>query len=468
MAQSIVKVSVTANGYHFDTPWQAPFQYQTTGSGFVIHDNLIVTNAHVVANQIFTDVRRTDDPTPRRARVELVDHDCDLALLKVDDDTFFKKAKSLTLGPMPNVRDEVYAVGFPIGGNELSTTEGVVSRFEISEYVHSGKMLPLLQIDAAINMGNSGGPALDKNNQVIGVVSQSYLFAQNIGYIIPVDVLKHFLKDYKKNGPYQGFPSVGIVGQSMENPDLRKKYGMRNKETGILLTDVSYPAEQDNLLKRSDVILSINDVDVSNNATILLANGTRIQAQYLISNSHIGDTLKFKLLRAGQQQILSVPLKYNEHHFSLVPNTQYDKAPTYYIYAGLVFTPLTQNYLQSFGEHWSSKAPLALINYLQNGKKKSDRQQVILLSRLLPDNINIGYQQLNNLVISSINGQPISTMHDVIHAIESHQGAHHTILSEDHKHIVLERLSAEKHHPIILNNYRINANRSDDLKPTMH
>jgi S1-C subfamily serine protease len=114
-------------------------------------------------------------------------------------------------------------VGYPIGGESLSVTAGVVSRIELQEYAQGGETLLAIQIDAAINSGNSGGPVINEDDQLVGVAFQSLatLDSENIGYVIPVDILRHFLQDIERHGGYTGFCSLGVKFQPMESPSLR-------------------------------------------------------------------------------------------------------------------------------------------------------------------------------------------------------------------------------------------------------
>ena len=90
----------------------------------------ILTGAHVVANATFVQVQKQSDPKKVTARVVAISHDCDLALLEVDDKAFGRGIKPSVVGDLPKLRDGVQVVGYPIGGEEVSITEGVVSRIE--------------------------------------------------------------------------------------------------------------------------------------------------------------------------------------------------------------------------------------------------------------------------------------------------------------------------------------------------
>jgi hypothetical protein len=157
---------------------------------------------------------------------------------------------------------------------------------------------------------------------------------------------------------------------------------------------------------------------------------------------------------------LSTPI-----HFSrLVPHEQYDVIPTYYILGGMLFEPVTLNYLKTWGKKWIFSAPDDLTHYYLYGKRTDDRKEVIVLVEVLADEINVGYHDLDNRVVSQVNGKRISTMEDLVAAFEYHTGKYHIILDERGHQIVLDRTKVEQNSQRILERYRIAADRSKDLQ----
>ena len=197
---SIIKVFTASVAYDYDSPWQVAKIENATGSGCIISGQQILTNAHVVSNATFIEVQLYGHPTKYTATVKAISHEADLALLVVEDSDFFNDTPPLELGLLPELLDSVVVYGFPEGGEGLSLTKGVVSRIEVTEYAHSGMDLLGLQIDAAVNAGNSGGPVI-MDGKIIGVAMQTLKKAENIGYIIPTPIIEHFLADLK-DGKY--------------------------------------------------------------------------------------------------------------------------------------------------------------------------------------------------------------------------------------------------------------------------
>jgi S1-C subfamily serine protease len=470
LSKAIVKIYTINSQYNYDMPWQISSQGENTGSGCIISGKRILTNAHIVANTILVQVKHAGETKKYIAEVEFVAHDCDLAILKVSNDSFFNGVEPIEIGNLPEMGDKVAAYGFPIGGDELCITEGVVSRVEYQNYAESGAYLLACQIDAAINPGNSGG-AVIKNGKIVGIAFQALTSGEKIGYMIPATIINHFLKDIE-DGKYDGIPSLEVDMQTMENPSLRSKYYMSDKQTGVLVTYVPSGSPADGILKYGDVVLSIDGKAIENDGTIQLRDNERIYAQYVVHNKFIGDSVQLEILRDGKIMDVDILLTTPIKSLALVPYKQYDRTPTYYIVGGLVFQPLTFDYLTlcqikesgESGEQKKFPSVVYLANYYFYGRKSKDRRQVIVLTKILGDEINASYGDFEYTVINQVNGKKISSMEDLVKAIEFNEGKYHIIVDEQGNQIVLERNKVSEADQRIFNKYKITSDRSEDLR----
>ncbi len=461
LQKSLVKIFTTMQEPNYYEPWRPNPEVSVSGSGSVLPGNRILTNAHVVSNAIFIQVLKEGDSRKYVAKREFVAHDCDLAVLKVEDPKFFEDTKPVTFGSMPFKRDKLAVYGFPIGGAELSITEGVVSRIEVSTYSHSGRSLLDVQTDAAINPGNSGGPVF-KDQKMVGVAFQGYngAVAQNTGYFVPVPLVQRFLSEIK-TGSYGEIPSLGIYIQTMENDGLRESFGMKPGQAGVLVTQVIYQSSAWDNLRVNDVILSLDGYPVANDATIAFRKGERINFGYPVDFHRIGDKMKLKILRDKKPLEIVLALKKDIH---LAPLTQYDVQPTYFIFDGLVFTPMNWNY-----PGVSKDTPTELKALYFHGLPSKDRKQVVLLSHILSAPINQGYDsKFANLIVTKVNGHTISEMKDLIQAFQDPQDGRHIIDIDKPKEVgtqvILDAAGSPEASKEILEKYDILSDRSDDLK----
>src|SRR5438270_9845552 len=161
--KSLVRITATEVAPDYRAPWNAGMIGRGIGAGFVIDGNRIMTNAHVVSNSRYLTVERDGDPNKYPAKVLFVAHDCDLALITVDSPNFYKNMLPVKFGGIPELESTVSAYGYPIGGERMSVTTGIVSRIDFQLYTHSSIDQHLaVQISAQINPGNSGGPVMPK------------------------------------------------------------------------------------------------------------------------------------------------------------------------------------------------------------------------------------------------------------------------------------------------------------------
>ena len=457
---AIVKIYTVYTEYDYDMPWQLLTQGRVTGSGCIIEGKRILTNAHVVASQTFIQVKRAGEAKKYTAKVEMVSHESDLAVLRVDDDAFFLGVRPLTLGDLPRMGDKVAVYGFPKGGDELCITEGVVSRMEYQQYAHSQAYLLAGQMDAAINAGSSGGPVI-KDGKIVGVAFQSLRTGDNIGYMIPVPRVQHFLKDME-DAKYDGIPSLAIQIQTMENSSLRSKYQMDSTQTGVLVKYVFPGSPSENILRPGDVILSIDGKSVANDGTVRFRQNERTYFEHTVHDRVFGNTVSCKILREAKIADVSIKLTVPVDSLRLVPGRQYDRSPTYYVLGGLVFQPLTLNFLDTWEK--LKEAPSHLVDKYLNGRRSKDQKQLVVLTNVLGDEMTAGYEDLKYRIISEVNGKNISSMEDLVVAVESNEEGDHVLTDDIGNQIVLERKKIEETGKVILDKYKIGSDRSEDLK----
>lgn len=447
---SIVKIYTVSNIPKYRVPWNASTA-SATGSGSIIEGNRILTNAHVVADSTFIQVKRFGETIRYEAKVVNVSHAADLAILEVSDPDFFEGSVSLKFGELPQIQQEVLVYGFPMGGGGMSVTKGVVSRVEYQRYAHSGELLLAVQVDAAINSGNSGGPVISNGKQ-IGVVMQKRTRADNIGYMVPMPVINHFLKDIE-DGQLDGFPGIGIHTQPIENRAIKKKYQMPDDKTGVLVYRVDFNSPANGLIMMNDVITGIEGHDITDSEEVEYRPNEYLSYWYFIDERQIGDEVTFNILREGIERQVTIKLAGSYKEYRLVPYEQYDRQPTYFIFGGLVFMPMTTNYLVESG--WNSE--------LAYKPSTEEKRGVVVLTQVLADSVNRGYHELADIVIEKVNGQIFSDINEFYHLVMTANTPYITLMDDIGYQIIIDRQLATQRSPEILQRYGVPAAHSDDL-----
>lgn len=456
--ESMVKIYSVQNSPDYNNPWNMLGPVSVSGSGCIINGHRILTNAHVISDQTFIQVRLHGESKKYEAKVVAVSHEADLALLTVADKEFFNGVAALKFGTLPEIQQEAIVYGFPEGGDTLSITRGVISRTEHIYYAHSLIELLATQLDAAVNPGNSGGPVM-VDDRIVGIVMGTRRDSDNIGYMIPTPIIQHFLADIA-DGHYDGFPDDGIILQNMENEGLKKMYGFQDGQTGALIRAIIPGTPADGRLHPGDVILSVEGHPVADDCTVEFRPNERTSLKYYIQLRHIGDDLRMTILRRGRENRIRLPLTRAWGNNRLVPMTRYDVSPTYYVYGGLVFCPLTLNYLQA--NDWR---PSNLLNYFVNQILNHEGEEVVIITKILPSNINNGYQEFINDRIIEVDGKKILNLAELIKIVESNSRDPFIVFkTESGRIIALDRELAQQEHRNILKSYHIASDRSADLE----
>ncbi|EGC34675.1 hypothetical protein DICPUDRAFT_153086 [Dictyostelium purpureum] len=452
----IVKVfSVLTSPNHF-IPWQMKPQREVTGSGFIISGRRILTNAHVVADQTLVMVTKFGNPNKFPAKLISSAHEYDLAMLTVEDDEFWKDIVPLEMGDLPDLQDTVTVVGFPTGGSNICVTQGVVSRIDLQPYAHSEIRSLSIQIDAAINPGNSGGPAL-KDGKVVGIAFQNLAGASSIGFIIPTPVVRRFIRDIELNGKFTGVPMLGIISQNLDS--MPKDYfKIPASSTGVVVNELHPFSGAKNAIKIQDIITHINGVSLADDGSIAFRRRERISFEYLFSSHFIGDKIDITVLRDGERLNLQVPLV-NQHR--VVPFQMYDSRPSYFVYSGLVFVPITYPFLLELSE---DLAVTYRRIYERIEKITSEDFQVVILSQVLFDKTNHGYSNLSLCEVKKVNGVPVRNLKHLVQLIESNENKYLVITLEHENLIILDKDEAQEANVRVMSQHAIPHLKSLDLR----
>ena len=441
---AVVKVFTHALTPNHTKPWNAGVDSSGTGSGVIVNGNMILTAAHVVTDATYIEVQKHEDPKKFFAHVKWIAHDADLALLEIEDKTFFEGTVAKKLGATPKRQEGVAVYGYPLGGNKISITQGIISRIEFTRYAHSYVELLTIQIDAAINPGNSGGPGFNNKGEIVGIAIQGLTGSNNIGYIAPVNVIQHFFDDIK-DGTYDGFPVDGTIMQPMENKDLKEYYNM-GQRTGVLIRKVYKHSSSDGYIKDEDIILGIDGINVADDNTVEVDGLGRVSANYLIAQHFVGDVLHVKILRDNKELIVDMPLKATVG----ILMYGYDHTQRYYIFSGFVFMPYNSKnfaYLRYLPDDFYYKLEESSIADNENKEK-----EIVFIRLILEDKINSGYS-VSNAIVKTINEEEVDSLDDLAQKIKDSKNKVKIVTAEGV--YILDKDKAMKEEANILKRYGV-------------
>ena len=263
------------------------------GSGSIVsEDGYIVTNSHVVSDGEAKEINVLFN-NGETAPAELVWNDAslDLAIIKVDENN--KNLKAIDIGDSDEigVGDRVVAIGNPLGFQLQSTvTSGIISGLNRSVSFNTGvQMDGLMQTDAAINSGNSGGALLNSRGQLIGINTAKAGNSDGIGFAIPINTVKPVIDKIRENGKFDSV-YLGITGQSLDY--LRQLQYLKDNikaKSGIYVVSVF---TDDSPIKEGDVIKEIDGKPVKDMGAL----------KKLLLAYNLGDTVKLTIERDGKEE----------------------------------------------------------------------------------------------------------------------------------------------------------------------
>ncbi len=462
---SVVKITVSSRAPDPMKPWTKQSPRDASGTGVVIEGKRILTNAHVVsyASQIF--VESSESGEKLAARVESIAPGIDLAVIKVEDESFFDKRPALArTKEMPAVKDTVHAYGYPQGGSSLSVTKGIVSRIEFAPYGENTVGVRV-QVDAAINPGNSGGPALI-DGKVVGLVFSRLNAADNIGYIIPSEEIDLFLTDIK-DGHYDGKPMMYDRLQTFENDALRGFLKLDRKITGMVV-EAPDRDTADNPLKPWDLITRIGDREIDSTGMVKVNGELRLRFQYLIQKLAKDGKVPLTVIREGKERQIELPVSPKR---TMLVDSLHGRYPSYFIFGPLVFSPVTAEFLSGFDRAGNAFYALMgvigspLVTRRGDPPKFDGEELVVVTAPMFPHKIGKGYDNPFTKVVKQVNGVSVKNMRHFVELLRDVKEKFVTISFNDRasETIVFNHKEALAATDDVLSDNGIRQRASDDL-----
>ena len=416
VSKSVVKIFTTVRYPDFFKPWTKQSPVSLVGSGVVIEGKRILSNAHVIQYASQVQIQANEAGDKISGTVVGVSPEMDLAVIKLDDESFFDSHPPLRRGAeLPEIQDTVKVYGFPTGGSSMSITKGIVSRIEFASYTGAGTGLRI-QVDAAINSGNSGGPAMVGDN-MIGLAYSVATQAQNIGYIIPCEEIELFLTKMV-DGQYHGRPLLREKHQPLQNSALRAYLHVDKSVHGVVVQQIS-PIPKNNPLQKWDIITEIGDIPIDDEGMVILRSKLRVSFTYLINKMAREDRVPLTVIRDGKTLPLEVPVMSNPPYVMAGLNGSY---PSYFVYGPLAFSQAAEDLIPviTSGRTASIFTKLLIAQgsplFRRWGDSPAfDGEQLVFVTTLFPHKISRGYSDPITEVVKSVNG---TTIKNLAHLVE--------------------------------------------------
>ena len=396
--------------------------------------------------------RKEGDFDKLEAVVLAVSHQADLAIVTVKEDAFWEGALALEIGETPRLQAHVDVLGYPVGGEGISITSGVVSRVDWGMYSQGMECNLVVTVDAAINPGNSGGPAVS-NGKVVGVAFQGMDSGQSIGYLIPATILQLVLQDFAANGgALKGFAGWPLEHQELENPAMRAWLGLPAEASGVLVRSVSRISGMKNFVREKDVVIKVDGNPVSNDGRVQYGKGSPMDFRVYVTTKLVGEPLNLTLLREGVVVEVEVPA---EREVDIYPRTWYKDAE-YVMFGGCVFVPMARG--------TTDHAYHVTLNSEMAGRKHAHPdQQVVGLSGILPHSVTLGYKEtsVDTDPLLQVDGKEVNCLADLLLATQQAKGPFIVFEFGEKKKMVLQLDAAREATVKLMADHGITKDASD-------
>jgi hypothetical protein len=418
----VVTLRVTGQEWNWKTPWAKQPPWTRTLTGLVVPGPKILVSSPAIGNQLLIEVQKMgrDQRTP--ARLDLFDPEGPLALVAVDDPAFWEGLAPLPLAERAPTSGDVIIHRWPRVG-QFDSSAGAVRQVRSGRHGFSRTTLLTLDVTTSADAGDSDVMVMD--GQVVGLTTAK---SGESAAAIASPVLRQFLAA-SASGSYAGFARAGIGWQELTNPALRDSLGLRPEEGGVRLTRVLPHGPAADLLEVGDVILELAGVPLDPSGQFEHPYYGRQSFGLLLTDGRgPGDSIDVGILRGGERKTVAMTLTRMPTDTDRVPAYVVGRGPDYAVLGGLVFQDLSGPYLSTWGDFNRRAPPRLLIANERDGLLPTpERSRIVLLTSVLPDAVNLGYQDLRDLIVVRVNGRTVGQLEDVRAAFREPQGGYHVI-----------------------------------------
>ncbi len=426
-AKHVVALSVTYQTWNEDRPWAKNNPSRRVASAVVVEGPLLLTRAHIVADATLIHVERDGNSRPWPARVVHVDPEIDLALLDVEDPAFFDG-----LAPAAMAR------GVPTGGSvtsvrwnkrQLEAGNSRVSTVMVASNRYGNVEHHYLQVRTDLEGGGWAEPVF-RGKALIGVTSSQ---ESQRARVLPIEIIRAYLDRVGEPGGYRGFPHLDVVWQNNQDRALTDFLRFPGDPRGVLIRRTRRGGSSCGTLQERDILLSLDghEIDATGNFDHPRYGKLRF-TQIAIEGRRAGDRIPATVWRDGQEQAVTIELRTYPSEARLIPWRRDNRAPPYIVAGGLIFRLLDGAFLRTWGSSWDENGPTGLVTryHLQTHGQTPEQRRLVIISSVLPDRYNLGYHDVSNIVVESVNGRSVDSIEDVAASFAASDDGFHVVRLE--------------------------------------
>lgn len=453
LQNSLIELDVSRKLFDLQMPWNKA-SGNVRKTAVLIAPGEFLTTADGLADATLIRAQKGGRGAWAEARVIWKDYHANLAIVGATPE-FSKGMRPVELAAKVSASDEFQIHRWRNGNVEVRKAE--FNQFAVSDAKMSFIQLAQLELTSEIS-GVGWGEPLMAGGRLAGLLTSH---TRSICVATPAPFIKGVL-DARRKGSFAGIGYFDFVWQPTENPGVHRFLELPGEPRGVIVIEGSKELGQTNLIQVRDLILQVDGFDVDTQGNYHDPSYGHLILENLSSRGRFaGDLVRIKLWRKGQTIDVMYKLPRADHPSRLMPDFIFDEVPEYLIMGGLVFQPLSNHYLKSWGEDWKRRAPFRL-NYYNNEPVTKDRQGLVLLTNVLPDAYNLGYQDTRLLVVDEVNGKKISRIADLAEAFNQASDGFHVIRymrGDSPRRMVLDAKTSKEATERVLGRYGVEEDR---------
>lgn len=432
----LVRVMVTYQDYDPRLPWRQSAPGKRSGYGIMLSKRRFLTTERLVRNNALVQIQRPGSGIKTTAVVEIADWQMNLALLRISEETATQGLVPVELATSVASRVSLKVVQCD-ESDQPQITDAEVLRVAVEQIPNVPASSLIFDVLTTVNV-NGESAAVLYGDKLAGLFI-SYDSNTRIGKMLPYTVLKRFLND-AHNPPYEGSASAGFLWAPLIDPVKRKFFGVTDTDVGILvLSCVPYSGAAE-VLQSGDVIIEWDGHVIDNLGYYIDSQFGKLAFSYLTQSRRPGEKIPATIIRNKERKQITVPLtRMNDEH-TLVPEGINEGQPEYLVEGGMLLRELTGNYLKAYGGNWEKSADSRLVHLYRRRKYAVEKQgdRILILSLVLPDAINVGYQSYRDEIVTAVNNKTVRNMADVFRIVDNDGGLQRLTLRDSAVDLVFD------------------------------
>lgn len=406
---SILSLSVTRATPDQESPWAIQNSDVSGHAAIVIGENLVLTQASIISRAVYIQAHKVDDVAKIPMRVLFADYEANLAVLAPAEGFKLTSTKMIPLGPDVPIGSDVTLVTIE-NEKHLQRIKMRVLDVGLREASVGGMTLPMYSLGGQTRSG-CGSDLVVRDGMLVGVCMG---VVDNEPQVLTAGVLSHFLKDKLTKEEYRGFGTFGVTLLPVKSPWHRKVLGIEAGKGALRVATIFETSSFADCLKIDDVIMSVDNIVVDHRGFYSHPQWGAVPLRHYIVTKYAGDQVAVKYNRNGQIASCSRQIRRYSSQDNVVAGQSSEGPVAHMIFGGLVFRELDVDFLSIFGPDWQRMSPPSLLFvYSYQNKPTLTRRRDVVLSHVLGDGFNTGYEKLAYLILEKVNGRKVASLEDL-------------------------------------------------------